>query len=120
MQHTKVSAPKICTVGKNLKFVEEQHSQGLKQTAKRMNDTRKEIQTRRQRKTVGEGKTQRRSPRMWRGKKITEREREREMGLEAYMQWVEFGRNWRDPAPAAGIVVKLWKRRACQWLLLLL
>jgi hypothetical protein len=33
------------------------------------------------------------------------------------MQWVEFGRNWRDPAPAAGIVVKLWKGRACQWLL---
>ncbi len=77
MQHTKVSAPKICTVGKNLKFVEEQHSQGIKQTAKRMNDTRKEIQTRRQRKTVGEGKTQR-SPRMWRGKKIRERERERD------------------------------------------
>jgi hypothetical protein len=52
--------------------------------------------------------------------KEREREREREMGLEAYMQWVEFGRNWRDPAPAAGIVVKLWKGRACQWLLLLL
>jgi hypothetical protein len=36
-----------------------------------------------------------------------------------FMHWVEFGRNWRDPAPAAGIVVKLWKGRACQWLLLL-
>ncbi len=52
--------------------------------------------------------------------KKSQREREREMGLEAYMQWVEFGRNWRDPAPAAGIVVKLWKRRACLWLLILL
>jgi hypothetical protein len=52
--------------------------------------------------------------------KKSQKEREREMGLEAYMQWVEFGRNWRDPAPAAGIVVKLWKGRACEWLLLLL
>ncbi len=53
---------------------------------------------------------------------MRERERERWVWrlLEAYMQWVEFGRNWRDPAPAAGIVVKLWKGRACQWLLLLL
>jgi hypothetical protein len=42
-----------------------------------MNDTRKEKQTRRQRKIVGEDKTQRRNPRMWCGKKITERERER-------------------------------------------
>jgi len=75
----------------------------------RMNYTRKEIQTRRRRKIVGEDKTQRRNPRMWCGKKMRERERERWVWrlLEAYMQWVEFGRNWRDPAPAAGIVVKI-------------
>jgi len=44
MQHPKVSAPKICTVGKNLKFVEEQSDDDPQA---RMNDTRKEKQIRR-------------------------------------------------------------------------
>ncbi len=75
MQHTKVSAPKICTVGKNLKFVEEQQwwwSPGKNEWHKKKN-TNKETK-----KIVGEDKTQRQNPRMWCGKKMRERERERE------------------------------------------
>jgi hypothetical protein len=55
----------------------------------RMNYTRKEIQTRRRRKIVGEDKTQRRNPRMWCGKNMRERERERERERDG------FGGFWR-------------------------